>query len=60
MYVIEMRKTRVYDQGEYCFNTKKDTQEFLERLNDYEIESIMSIEKYNKSSFRSAWYDFFN
>lgn len=60
MYVIEMKATKCYQQGEYCFDNKKDTREFLEKLNDYEIMSIISIEKYNKSSFRSAWYDFFN
>lgn len=59
MYVIEMRATKTYQQGEYSFDTKKDTREFLEQLNDYELMSIISIEKYNKCSFRSAWYDFF-
>ena len=60
MYVINMKVTRQYAQGEYTFNHKSDCRKFLEGLNDYEIESIISIEKYNKSSFRSAWYDFFN
>ena len=60
MYVITMRITRQYAQGEYIFGTKKEAQNFLESLNNNEIESIISIEKYNKSSFRNAWYDFFN
>lgn len=60
MYVIEMKVTTRYAQGEYNFETKKEAQEFLESLNEYEIERIISIEKYNKHSFRSAWHDFFN
>ena len=59
MYVINMRMTAVYAQGEYCFGTKKEAQEFLEGLNAYEIEMITSIEKYNKHSHRDAWHDFF-
>ena len=60
MYVIEMKITSQYAQGEYCFQNKKDAMAFLERLNDYQIDSIISITKYNKKSFRSAWNDFFN
>ena len=60
MYVINMKATRQYAQGEYTFATKKECGEFLESLNEYEIESIISIEKYNKKNFRPAWYDFFN
>ena len=60
MYVITMKVTRQYAQREYTFGTKKEAQTFLESLNDYEIDSIESIEKYNKKSFRAAWHDFFN
>lgn len=59
MYVVNIKKTKVHQQGEYAFKTKKETQSFLESLNDYELECIISIEKYNKHSFRSAWDDFF-
>ena len=55
-----MKITSQYAQGEYCFQNKKDAMAFLERLNDYQIDSIISITKYNKKSFRSAWNDFFN
>lgn len=60
MYVVNMKITPVHQQGEYIFKTKAECQQFLESLNDYEIEQIISIEKYNKKSFRSAYYDFFN
>lgn len=59
MYVINMKITKVYSMGEYVFNSKNKVNEFLNGLTDYEIESIISIEKYNKHSFRSAWNDFF-
>lgn len=59
MYVINMAITKQHGNGEYVFQSKSECQKFLESLNDYEIESIISIEKYNKKSFRSAWYDFF-
>lgn len=59
MYVITMKITTIHSNGEYAFNTKKDCQKFLDELNDYEIEQIISIEKYNKHSCRSAWHDFF-
>lgn len=59
MYVIEMKPTKQYAQGTYTFETKDQVFDFLEKLNDYEIESILSIEKYNKHSYRNAWYDFF-
>ena len=60
MYVVNMKMTRVYAQGEYCFNTKAETQKFLESLNNYELDNIESIEKYNKNNYRNAYYDFFN
>lgn len=60
MYVIDMKITSQYAQGEYVFHSKKETQEFLEGLNEYQLDCIISITKYNKSSFRSAWFDFFN
>jgi len=59
MYVIEMKIDKQYNQKEYCFETKKETEKFLANLNNAQIEKIISIEKYNKKSFRSAWYDFF-
>ena len=60
MYVVNMKVSRQYAQGEYAFKTKKETFAFLEQLNEYEIESIISIEKYTKKGFDSAWYEFFN
>lgn len=60
MYAIEMKVTRQYAQREYTFNTKKEAQNFLENLNEYEIDNIISIEKYNRCSCKNAWYDFFN
>lgn len=60
MYVVNMKNTRQYAQGEYVFNSKKETQNFLESLNNYELDRIVSIEKYNKNSCKNGWYDFFN
>lgn len=59
MYVIEMKPDRQFNMGEYCFKTKAEVQEWLERLTDYQIGRIISIDKLNKHSTRSAWYDFF-
>lgn len=60
MYTIVMKQTKTYAQGEYTFSTKAQCQEFLENLNDYEIECIISIEHYTKRGCKSAWYEFFN
>ena len=59
MYVVNMRITKTYAQGEYVFSNKMECQHFLENLNAYELESIVSVEKYNAHSIRNAYYDFF-
>ena len=59
MYVVNMRTTRQYAQGEYVFNNKKDCRKFLENLNDYEIDSIIEINKLSRGKCDSAWYEFF-
>lgn len=60
MYVITMKVTKQYAQGEYAFNTRKACKEFLEGLNDYEIETIIAIDKLSRGKSNSAWYEFFN
>ena len=59
MYVIEMSISAQYQEREYAFNSKAETRKFLEGLSNGQIETILSIHKYNKSSFRTAWNDFF-
>lgn len=61
MYEVIMKYTAKFYNKEYAFKTKKECNEFLEEvLNAGCYESIESITKYNKNSFRSAWNDFFN
>ena len=56
MYEIVMGITTNHSNGEYAFATKKEVQEFLEELNDYELEQIVSITKYNKHGSRNAFF----
>lgn len=60
MYEVIMRHTAKFYNREYAFKTKKECNDFLEDvLNAGLYESIVSITKYNKKSFRNAWNDFF-
>lgn len=59
-YVVRMKVTRQYAQGDYEFDTKDQVFDFLEKLNPYELEQVTDIEKYNKHSWKNAWYEFFN
>lgn len=60
MYEVIMHITTKFSSKEYAFTSKKDCKAFLEEvLNAGCYESIVSITKYNKHSFRSAWGDFF-
>lgn len=55
-----MHITSKFSSKEYAFTSKKDCKAFLEEvLNAGCYDSIVSITKYNKHSFRSAWSDFF-
>lgn len=59
-YEVIMRNTIKFSNKEYAFKSKKECMAFLEEvLNAGCYESIISITKYNKRSFRSAWDDFF-
>ena len=61
MYEVIMKCTARFYNKEYAFKTKKECNEFLEEvLNAGCYESIESITKYSKHSFRNAWNDFFN
>lgn len=59
MYAITMKISKCHSNGEYAFESKNEVQRFLEELSASEIEGIKEITKYNKKSFRSAYYDFF-
>ncbi len=59
MYEVIMGISKNYMRGEYIFKTKKECEEFLGKLNDYELDTIKEINKYNKKSCRPAWKDFF-
>ena len=59
-YEVIMRNTTKFSNKEYAFKSKKECMAFLEEvLNAGCYESIISITKYNKHSFKSAWDDFF-
>lgn len=60
MYEVIMHRTAKFSNNEYAFKSKKDCMTFLDEvLNAGCYESIVSITKYNKHSFRNAWDDFF-
>lgn len=60
MYEVIMKCTAKFSNKEYAFKSKKECMNFLEEvLNAGGYESIVSITKYNKNSFRNAWDDFF-
>ena len=60
IYEIIMRKTANHSNGEYAFPSKRETQRFLESLNNAEIEGIIEINKYPKNRrYQNAYYDFF-
>ena len=60
MYVVNMKICAQYAQGDYSFSTKSDVQKFLEGMNIAQLEMVNEITKYNKRSFRNAYFDFFN
>lgn len=61
MYEVIMKCTVKFSNKEYAFKSRKECMEFLEEvLNAGCYESIESITKYNKHSYRSAWRDFFD
>ena len=60
MYVVYMNADAQYMQGEYSFAKKSEVQNFLEGLSNGQLEKVTGIEKYNKSSYKNAYYDFFN
>ena len=61
MYEVIMSKTAKFSNREYAFKTKKECREFLQEVvNSGCYDRIISITKYNKHSFRSAWDDFFD
>ena len=59
MYVLTMNITTRYQQGQYCFASKKECKEFIDGLTDIEADAITSVEKFNKKSIRSAYHEFF-
>ena len=60
MYVVYMNADAQYMQGEYNFAKKSEVQNFLEGLSNGQLEKVTGIEKYNKSSYKNVYYDFFN
>ena len=60
MYEVIIHTTAKFSNNEYAFNSKKECMAFLDEvLSAGCYENIVSITKYNKHSFRSAWGDFF-
>ena len=61
MYEVIMNYTPKFSNREYAFKTKKECNDFLQEVvNAGCYDEIITITKYNKHSFRSAWYDFFD
>ena len=58
MYYINMHVTRRFAMKEYFFDTEDDVQEFLEDMNDYELDSIITIEKKTKRGWKNVVDEF--
>lgn len=59
-YHLEMLPDAQYAMRDYYFKTQKDVDEFLDSMNDGQIEKITSITKYTEHRCRDAWDEFFN
>lgn len=57
-YYVNMHVTRRFAQKEYFFRSEDDLQEFLEDLTDYEIDSIISMEKKTRRGWINCWDEF--